>query len=46
MRDNQKPKTGWIGKLDFRLARQLKAYTKGDQPPTRVRPMPLGLLSR
>ena len=39
------PRLDNLGKTDFRLARQLKAYTKGDPPPTRVRPMPLGLLS-
>ena len=39
------PRLDDLGKTDFRLARQLKAYTKGDPPLTRVHPMPLVLLS-
>ena len=38
------PRLDDLGHTDFRLARQLKYYTKNDPPPTRVRPMPLGLL--
>ena len=38
------PRLDDLGHTDFRLARQLKYYTTNDPPPTRVRPMPLGLL--
>ncbi len=32
------------GKLDFRLLRQLAAYTKQDPPPQRVKPIPLAII--
>jgi hypothetical protein len=32
------------GRLDFRLHRQLQAYSKADPPPHRVKPVPLQLL--
>jgi hypothetical protein len=38
------PKLQASGRLDFRLHRQLQAYTKADPPPTRVKPIPLQVL--
>jgi hypothetical protein len=34
------------GKLEFRLGRQLAAYTKLDPPPARVKPIPLAILQQ
>ncbi len=33
------------GKLDLRLSRQLKAYSKQDPPPRRVKPIPLPIIA-
>lgn len=38
------PRLQASGRLDFRLHRQLQAYTKADPPPTRVKPIPLQVL--
>ena len=40
----QDPRLDQLGKLDFRLRRQLAKYQKDDPAPTRVRPIPLTLL--
>ena len=32
------------GKIDFRLQRQLAAYTKEDPPPNRVKPVPVSVI--
>ena len=40
----QDPRLDRVGKIDFRLRRQLSAYEKEDPAPTRVRPVPLQLL--
>jgi hypothetical protein len=34
------------GKLDFRLSRQLSSYSKQDNPPTRVKPLPVAILQQ
>jgi hypothetical protein len=33
------------GRTDFRLARQLRAYNKGDDPPARVKPVPIQVVA-
>ena len=38
------PRLDRMGKVDFRLRRQLTCYEKEDPPPTRVRPVPITLL--
>jgi hypothetical protein len=38
------PRLQSSGRLDFRLHRQLQAYSKHDPPPCRVKPVPLQLL--
>ena len=38
------PRLDNMGKVDFRLRRQLTCYEKEDPPPTRVRPVPITLL--
>jgi hypothetical protein len=38
------PRLSISGKLDFRLSRQLSAYSKEDPPPTRVKPIPLPVI--
>jgi hypothetical protein len=35
------PRKDHHGKIDFRIQRQLKAYEKSDNPPRRVKPIPL-----
>jgi hypothetical protein len=40
------PRVDRLGRVDFRLRRQLAAYAKEDPAPTRVRPVPLQLLHR
>jgi hypothetical protein len=39
------PRLQLSGKLDLRLQRQLKAYDKQDDPPTRVKPIPLHVIA-
>ena len=38
------PRLNTSGKLDFRLSRQLAKYAKDDDPPTRVKPIPIFIL--
>ena len=38
------PRNNKLGKLDFRLGRQLATYAKQDPPSTRVRPIPVSVL--
>jgi hypothetical protein len=38
------PRLSVSRKLDFRLSRQLSAYSKEDPPPTRVKPIPLPVI--
>jgi hypothetical protein len=38
------PRLTASGKQDFRLARQLRSYTRADAPPKRVKPIPLVVL--
>jgi hypothetical protein len=38
------PRLQDAGKLDFRLHRQLQAYSKADPPPQRVKPVPLQVI--
>ena len=38
------PRMNQHGKLDFRLTSLYKAWSKADEPPSRVKPLPLGLL--
>ena len=38
------PRVDTVGKIDFRIKRQLAAYQKEDPAPARVRPIPLPLL--
>jgi hypothetical protein len=38
------PRLAQNGKHEFRIGRQLSAYTKLDDPPTRVKPIPLPVL--
>ena len=33
-----------FGKIDFRIAAQMRAYSKADAPPTRVKPVPITLV--
>ena len=35
------PRLNLFGKIDFRLARQLRSYTKSDPPKIRVKPIPV-----
>ena len=39
------PRLQSSGKLDLRLSRQLSAYKKEDPPPTRVKPVPLPIIT-
>ena len=39
------PRKNPFGKLDFRLARQLRSYAKADAPPLRVKPVPITIVS-
>jgi hypothetical protein len=38
------PRLNAFGKVDFRLTRQLRAYKLGDDPPARVKPVPITLI--
>jgi hypothetical protein len=38
------PRLTESGKLDFRLLRQLKGYTRADPPPARVKPIPVSVI--
>ena len=38
------PRLNHHGKIDFRLTRQLRSYKKTDQPPIRVKPVPILLI--
>ena len=38
------PHHNCMGKLDFRLGRQLASYQKEDSPPERVRPLPVNVI--
>ena len=40
------PRFGVNGQVDFRLQRMLKAYSKQDPPPNRVKPVPVQVLRR
>jgi hypothetical protein len=40
------PRLQPLGKLDFRLSRQLSAYKKQDPPPTRVKPIPFPMIAQ
>jgi len=40
----QDPRLNHVGRVDFRLQRQLKCYSKEDPPPDRVKPIPVHLL--
>ncbi len=42
----QDPRLQPSGKLDLRLRRQLQSYSKTDPSPTRVKPIPLQIISR
>jgi hypothetical protein len=42
---NRDPRLQPSGKLDIRLHRQLTAYSKADPPPTRVKPIPLPIIT-
>jgi len=37
------PRKTFLGETDPRLARQLKGYKRADPPPTRVKPIPIGI---
>ena len=38
------PRLDIHGNIDFRIQRQLRSYKRTDPPPTRVKPIPIGLL--
>ncbi len=38
------PRLQPLGKLEFRLSRQLTAYNKQDPPPSRVKPIPINII--
>jgi hypothetical protein len=38
------PRLNSAGKIDFRLTRQLRSYTKIDPPPARVKPIPIQII--
>jgi hypothetical protein len=38
------PRLNKVGKIDFRLQRQLSCYSKQDPPPNRVKPIPVPIL--
>jgi len=38
------PRLNQFGSLDFRLARQLRAYQREDPPPDRVKPIPFQVI--
>ena len=40
------PRYDVYGKIDFRLSRQYRSYTKEDSPPSRVKPVPITLIIR
>jgi hypothetical protein len=40
------PRYDVYGKIDFRLSRQYRSYTKKDSPPVRVKPVPITLIIR
>jgi hypothetical protein len=40
------PRYDIYGKIDFRLSRQYRSYTKTDSPPARVKPVPITLIIR
>lgn len=40
------PRKDAIGKIDFRLTRQLRSYDRSDPPPGRVKPIPFSVVSR
>ena len=39
------PRKNALGNTDFRLARQLRAYTRADPPPARVKPIPFQVVA-
>ena len=40
----QDPRLNSVGRIDFRLQRQLAAYSRHDDPPARVKPIPVPIL--
>ena len=40
----QDPRLNTLGKIDFRIQRQLACYTRQDPPPNRVKPVPVPIL--
>lgn len=38
------PRLNYVGKIDFRIQRQLSCYSKQDPPPNRVKPIPVPIL--